>query len=139
MSLLFRSFCSYHTHIRRFQTKKSSHTTMPEGFEPFLTVKRKDDMLPTVMLRVTFRVRRVNGWQLKALPILGIPFFAGMPGFVSKVYGVDKSRKTFMGQYEWRSAKDAQNYIDSGAGRFMRRNAFLHTIQYEIEDKEPAV
>ena len=139
MNLLFRSFCSYHAHLRRFQTQKSAHATMPEGFEPFLMVKRKDAMSATAVLRVTFRVRRMNGWQLKALPVLGIPFFAGMPGFVSKVYGVDKRSNTFMGQYEWRSAKDAQSYINSGAGRFMRKNAFLHTIQYEIEDKEPAV
>lgn len=137
MSLLFRSFCAYHAHLRRFQIKKCSHTAMPENFEPFLTVKRKDDINPAAMLRVTFRVRQVNSWQLKALPVLSIPFFAGMPGFVSKVYGVNHSSRTFMGQYEWHSAKDAQNYINSGAGRFMRKNACPHTIDYEIVEKEP--
>jgi len=139
MNLLFHSFCSYHMHIRRFQFIRHPHAAMPGHFKPFLAVRRKDEIKPKAVLRVTFPVRRVNFWQLKVLPLLGIPFFAGMPGFTSKVYGVDTSSNTFMGQYEWRNANDAQHYINSGASRFMRKNAFPHTIYYVTEEKEPAV
>jgi len=137
MHPMLRSFCAYHTHIRHFRLEKRLSAVMPGHFKPFLEIKQKGDINPQAALTVTFSVRRINVWQKKLLPILSIPFFAGMPGFVSKVYGLDENSKTFRGQYEWRSAQDAQNYINSGAGRFMRANAYPHTIHYVIEEKEP--
>ena len=57
------------------------------------------------------------------LPVASIPFFAGAPGFVSKIFLVNEPQTTFCGLYEWTNEQAASAYIHSYPRDFMQKNS----------------
>ena len=108
------------------------------GYSPFLLVKnlaaavKNPAYAPGAHLHVTFAVKRLSFWQRVLLPVLSIPFYAGAPGFISKVYFVNPEAHAFGGWYTWETKEDAGRYIESYAGEFMRRNALPGTLAFDI-------
>lgn len=72
---------------------------------------------PTAMLAVRFRLRCVgpgDAWRAAAFePIsyITIPFIAGVPGFRTKLWAVDRTRVEYLGLYEWDDAETAASYM----------------------------
>lgn len=105
------------------------------GFVPFLEVDHAAPAPTTgssVWLRVFFRVRRTSFWQRALQPRLTIPFFAGTPGFLHKVYSLDRANRTFSGLYTWASAEAAEAYVNAYPGTFMRLLSQKGSFRYEV-------
>ena len=105
----------------------------PERFQPFLFVKI-DTPQPTLAVRllVKFKVHSLNIWQRFLLPVLSIPFFAGVPGFIDKTFLLNESENTFCGFYTWRSREEAEIYTKSYPGKLMAWNALDNALTMEI-------
>jgi hypothetical protein len=105
----------------------------PDGFEPFLHIKvDKPPATAPVRLLVKFKVGNLNLWHRKMMPVLGIPFFAGAPGFMEKVFLLNEVEKTFSGFYTWRSKEDAEIYIQSYAAKVMALNSRKGSLEMTI-------
>jgi hypothetical protein len=105
----------------------------PQEFQPFLHVKvNQPPAEAPVRLLVKFKVRKLNIWQRCLLPKLSIPFFAGAPGFMEKVFLLNECENTFSGFYTWRSREDAECYIGSYPGERMAKNALPDTLSIKI-------
>ncbi len=63
---------------------------------------------------------RVNEW----FSLLPTPFCVGCPGFVSKLWMVDKATGECAGLYEWETVQDAENYAGSFAMRFSKGRSY---------------
>ena len=110
-----------------------NNETYPKGFRPFLHVKvDKPQADSPVRLLVKFKVDKLNLWHRKIMPMLGIPFFAGAPGFMEKVFLLNETENTFSGFYTWRSDQDAETYINSYPAKVMAFNASPNTLTMEI-------
>ena len=87
-------------------------------------------------LIVQFQISSMTPNQNIRFSRIPIPFFAGLPGFRSKLWLVDEQRGYYQGIYEWDTEKDAQKYASSFAMNFMKRRAVPGTVTYEIQRKE---
>lgn len=107
-----------------------------EENKSFLFVGRKNSeaKLGPILLEVKFKIRKANIYQRKILPRLSIPFFAGFPGFVNKTYSYDEKTKTMAGLYHWESKEEAETYLRSFPGIFMRWNAHKGVINHRLEE-----
>jgi hypothetical protein len=128
----------YHARLLRGQIQithsiNATDGAVPDHYRPFLKVIHAGKARqPQVALRVTFRVPRLSLMQRYLIPILSIPFFAGAPGFSSKVFYIDESASAFCGFYIWESEKAAQSYIQSYPGAFMERISEPGSLRYDI-------
>ena len=87
---------------------------------------------PQAIFKVCFHVTNMSPERNKVFSLFTIPFFAGLPGFRSKLWLVDEESGGNMGIYEWQTAEDAQNYSQSFAMRFMSRRSIPGSAKYEI-------
>lgn len=88
---------------------------------------------PEVLFKVRFHLARMNPGINRIFSIFTIPFFCGLQGFRSKLWLMDESSGDFMGIYEWSSRKDAENYAQSFAMRFMAGRSVPGTVSFEIK------
>ena len=115
------------------QRNTPNNNAYPEGFQPFLHVKVEYPHAENpVRLLVKFKVGKLNLWHRSLMPLLGIPFFAGVPGFMEKVFLLNEGEKAFSGFYTWRSFQDAERYTKSYPGKVMALNALPDTLTMEI-------
>lgn len=125
-----QSFLNGKVHIQQSAYPKNAY---PDGFKPFLHVKVDKPLAAApVRLLVKFKVGNLNLWQRKIMPVLGIPFFAGVPGFMEKVFLLNESEKTFSGFYTWRSKEDAEIYIQSYPAKAMTLNSIKGSLEMTI-------
>ena len=92
---------------------------------------------PGATLRVRFHVAHMSARQNKLFSLLPIPFFAGLPGFRSKLWMLNEASGDFQGIYEWDSVEHAKNYANSFAMKFMTMRSARGSISYEIIPKQP--
>lgn len=87
------------------------------------------------LFQVRFRVASMPPRINRVFSLLPIPFFSGLPGFRSKLWLVDQASGDFMGQYEWDTVEDAENYSKSFAMRFMIRRSIPGSVRFEIRSQ----
>ncbi len=92
---------------------------------------------PGATFRVRFHVAHMSARQNKLFSLLPIPFFAGLPGFRSKLWMLNEASGDFQGIYEWDSVEHAKNYANSFAMKFMTLRSARRSISYEIMPKQP--
>lgn len=92
---------------------------------------------PGATFRVRFHVTHMSARQNKLFSLLPIPFFAGLPGFRSKLWMLNEASGDFQGIYEWDSVEHAKNYANSFAMKFMTMRSARGSISYEIIPKQP--
>jgi len=92
---------------------------------------------PGATFRVRFHVAHMSARQNKLFSLLPIPFFAGLPGFRSKLWMLNEASGDFQGIYEWDSVEHAKNYANSFAMKFMTMRSARGSISYEIIPKQP--
>jgi len=63
---------------------------------------------------------------------LPIPFFMGLPGFRTKLWGYIREAADFQGIYEWASVGDAEDYVHSFAVRFMTGRSVPGSVSHRI-------
>ncbi len=118
--------------IRVSSLPAKSEPLLEEIYRPFLKVNHIQNKQPGAVLQVKFRVFHPTFRQRVLIPRLGIPFFSGAPGFIAKVFYVNQQGDQFCGLYQWETEQDAQNYIQSYPGAFMKFNALPGSLQFQI-------
>ncbi|MBA4385407.1 MAG: hypothetical protein C0410_11775 [Anaerolinea sp.] len=109
-----------------------------DGLEWVIFREMKIDPLPNepAIAEVHFRPRfHVAGMSLKKnilFSIFPIPFFAGLPGFRSKLWLYNLATGDFSGWYEWVTARDAENYSKSFAVKFMTNRSIPGSVSFQI-------
>ena len=71
--------------------------------------------------------------------LLPIPFFAGLPGFRSKLWLLDDASGDFHGLYEWDTVTAAEAYAHSFAMRFMAGRSVPGSVAYDITPLSEAI
>ncbi|MCX7710552.1 MAG: YdhR family protein [Clostridia bacterium] len=107
-------------------------------FKIFLHIVNKEKLRNSqrkVKLIVSFRVKKMSLFQRKLLPVLSTPFFAGCPGFISKMFLMNEQERTFRGIYEWASEEAVRSYISSYPNWFMTKNAVSGSLSYMMIDE----
>lgn len=128
----------YHARLLRGQIQithsiDAADGAVPDHYRPFLKVVcTAGTRQPEAALRVMFRVPCLSITQRYLIPVLSIPFFAGAPGFVSKIFSIDESASAFCGFYTWESQQTARSYIQSYPGAFMERISAPGSLRYDI-------
>ena len=100
-----------------------------------IVVDRPGSGEPGAAFMVRFRVAGMSPRANMAFLNLPIPFFAGLPGFRSKLWLYDPGTGYFEGLYEWDTVEDARAYAGSFAARFMKRRSVPGSAEYAIFDR----
>ena len=87
---------------------------------------------PGAIFRARFHVSNMTQKQNKRFSLLPIPFFVGLPGFRSKFWLYNKETGDSSGLYEWDTIKDAENYKNSFAVRFMTSRSDRGSVSFEV-------
>lgn len=83
-------------------------------FRETVADQRRSDA-PAILV-VEFRLRAVHGWAHRLFEresVLNTPFFAGFPGFVSKLWLTQDENEVYRGIYEWDGAARAASYAEA--------------------------
>ena len=91
---------------------------------------------PGAVLRIRFNFAHGSSRQNKLLSLIPIPFIAGLPGFRSKTWAIQKDTGGFQGIYEWDSAQDAENYKKSFAIKLMTKRAVPGSVSFRINPEK---
>jgi len=78
---------------------------------------------------VRFKFARLSHQANKLASIIPMLLIAGFPGFVQKLYAVNKENGYWLGMYEWKSARHLKVYKRSFVYRMMNRRAQKGTVQ----------
>lgn len=97
-----------------FRQIKNQKVTYPEGHITFI---------------VRFKFARLSHRANKLASILPMLMIAGFPGFIQKLYAVNKENGYWQGMYEWESMKHLEAYQKSFVFRMMNRRALEGTVQ----------
>ena len=91
---------------------------------------------PEAVFKVRFRVAGMSLRTNKIFSLFTIPFFAGLPGFRSKLWLLDENTGFCMGIYEWATIHHAENYSRSFAMNFMTRRSESGSVSFEVIPRE---
>ena len=94
--------------------------------------KRDQLKKPGAILIIRFNFAHGSPKQNKLLSVIPIPFIAGLPGFRSKIWAIDKDSGGFQGIYEWDTIQDAETYKKSSAIKLMTKRAIPGSITFQI-------
>lgn len=97
---------------------------------------RKQPQEPGAVFRVRFHVANMTPEQNKRFSLIPIPFFTGLPGFRRKLWMLNEKTGDFQGIYRWDTVRDAQNYANSFAMKFMTGRSLPGSASYQIFTKE---
>lgn len=78
---------------------------------------------------VSFRFARLSHPANKLASLLPMLLIAGFPGFVQKIYAVNKETGYWQGMYEWKSEDHLDAYTKSFVFRMMNKRALKGTVQ----------
>lgn len=120
---------------------------MPGGerFIIFRAITFRKPLLPAGSAGATFIVRfRLAGMTVQQnirFSWIPIPFFAGLPGFRSKLWMYNPKTGENQGVYEWETVEHAESYARSFALHFMTRRSVPGSVSYRIlpHDRRSAV
>lgn len=86
---------------------------------------------------VSFKFSRLSHRANKIASIIPMLLIAGFPGFISKAYAVNHQNGYWQGIYQWRSARDLEEYQRSFVFRMMNKRAVPGTLKsVTLEDHE---
>ena len=94
--------------------------------------KRRQSAKPGAILRIRYNFAHGSPKQNKLLSLIPIPFIAGLPGFRSKTWALQKDSGGFQGIYEWDTIQDAETYKNSFAVKLMTKRAIPGSITFQI-------
>lgn len=104
-----------------------------------VVVDPKRDQLkkPWAILIIRFNFAHGSPKQNKRLSLIPIPFIAGLTGFRSKIWALQKDSGGFQGIYEWDTIQDAEAYKKSFAIKLMTKRAIPGSITFQIIPQQP--
>jgi len=87
---------------------------------------------PGAIFRPRFHISNMTHKQNRRFSLLLIPFFVGLPGFRSKLWLYNQETGDSSGLYKWDTVKDAENYKNSFAARFLTRRSDPGSVSFEV-------
>lgn len=110
------------------------HKTVSDDGQVFTIFRQIKKRKPgTIEGHITFLVRfkfaHLSHRANKLASIIPMLLIAGFPGFVQKLYAVNKENGYWQGMYEWRSAKHLEAYKQSFVFRMMNKRSLKGTVQ----------
>ncbi len=82
-----------------------------------------------IIFIVRFKFARLSHRANKLASIIPMLLIAGFPGFVQKLYAVNKENGYWQGMYEWRTVNHLEVYMQSFVYRMMNKRALKGTVQ----------
>lgn len=97
-------------------------------------VDRKDgkQTIPGARFIVRFHLANMSPEMNKPFSLIPMPFCIGVPGFRAKLWTLNVENGDFQGVYEFETVRDAENYADSFAVRFMTKRSVPGSVSYKI-------
>lgn len=83
----------------------------------------------SIIYLVSFKFAHLSFRANKLASIIPMLLIAGFPGFVQKLYALNKETGYWQGMYEWKSAMHLEAYKQSFVYRMMNRRAITGTVQ----------
>ena len=81
---------------------------------------------------VSFRFAHLSHKANKLTSVIPMLMIAGFPGFIAKIYAVNKDNGYWQGMYQWKSFEHLKNYKKSFVFKMMNRRAIPDSIT-EVE------
>jgi hypothetical protein len=78
---------------------------------------------------VRFKFARLSHQANKLASIIPMLLIAGFPGFIQKLYAINKETGYWQGMYEWGSVNQLEVYKKSFVYRMMNKRAIKGTVQ----------
>lgn len=136
------SVCVWLTYVCRgkiqFPEQRIGEYISGEGgkvFKVFRQVVVEKKVMPKAIFMVQFKLAGMAPETNIKVSALAIPFFVGLPGFLSKCWMFDEKSGYFQGIYEWETEEHAKRYASSFAMKFMCKRALHGSISYKIIKK----
>ena len=107
-------------------------------FTIFRQIKKRKTRISDghIIFVVRFKFARLSHQANKLASILPMLLIAGFPGFIQKLYAVNKETGYWQGMYEWKSVKHLEAYKNSFVYRMMNRRALKGTVRsYTISNR----
>jgi hypothetical protein len=90
---------------------------------------------PGAIFRARFHIKGMSHVQNVRFSRLLIPFFAGLPGFRSKLWLYNAETGDSSGYYQWDTVQDAEKYKNSFAAQFMTGRSEAGSVSFTITPK----
>ena len=108
-------------------------TVIDDGqvFTVFRHIRKRKTRLsgPSIVFVVRFKFARLSFQANKLASIIPMLLIAGFPGFVQKMYSVNRENGYWQGMYEWKSARHLEAYWLSFVYRMMNKRALKGSVQ----------
>jgi hypothetical protein len=102
-----------------------------QAFTIFRQIKNRDAEFSSsqVTFVVSFKFAHLSHRANKLASLLPMLLIAGFPGFVQKIYAVNKETGYWQGMYSWKSAAHLEAYKKSFVFRMMNKRAVEETVK----------
>lgn len=110
------------------------HITMDDGqtFSIFRHAVTDSRAPPGSRFIVRFKLAGMCPGMNKPFSLIPMPFCIGVPGFRSKLWTLNSETGYFQVIYEFRTARDAENYAGPSAMKFMKGRSVPGSVSYRI-------
>jgi hypothetical protein len=113
---------------------KTVRTDNEDDFTIFRQITRHTAGFPenTCSFIVSFRFARGSHMVNKFASILPMLVIAGYPGFITKVYAVNRKNGHWQGMYQWESPEKLERYRQSPVFRIMNQRASKDPVTSKV-------
>lgn len=91
--------------------------------------------VPGAVFIPRFHVANMSVKQNIRFSLLPMWFIIGLPGFRSKLWMYNPENGDSAGYYEWDTLRDAENYSNSFAARFMTKRSVPGSVSFKMAPK----
>lgn len=99
-----------------------------------ITIKRFDFDCKSTVFIVSFKFSNLSHRANRIVSIIPMLLIAGFPGFMKKIYAVNRENGYWQGMYQFESNQYLEDYKNSFVFKLMNKRAInesLHSVQYE--------
>lgn len=87
-----------------------------------------DENETTSVFIVSFKFARLSHKVNKIASIIPMLLITGFPGFLTKIYAVNKENDYWQGMYQWKSKQALEEYKKSFVFKMMNKRAIKNTV-----------
>jgi len=101
-----------------------------------IQINRVPDDPSAVVFIVSFKFAHLSHKANKLASIIPMLLITGFPGFITKIYAVNKKNGYWQGMYQWKSEKHLNDYKESFVYLTMNKRAIESSIKsFEFKDQ----
>ena len=99
-----------------------------------ITNKEVDSDCKSTVFIVSFKFSKLSHKANKLTSIIPMLLITGFPGFVKKIYAVNRENGYWQGMYQWESSENLEEYKKSFVFKVMNKRAIpesINSVHYE--------